>query len=228
LKVSPNLQYAYSFIKTCSINMSHNTLVYSDANQPSAKLYFGYGSNLWIQQMHKRCPGSHFVGIGRLKGYKWIINDRGYANIVELPKGLSECAQNEVWGLIFYLLPHDEAQLDKNEGVPYAYTKETLRVDLWPSRLYDLVTKVDVEEKSVRKEVLVYISRQRTKEDRPKDEYVYRMNKGIDDAIVFGLPEQYVNEVMRKFIPGKQAVDGRTLAKAELQALDFKDEYESD
>lgn len=29
-------------------------------------LYFGYGSNLWIDQMNRRCPESRYVGIGLL------------------------------------------------------------------------------------------------------------------------------------------------------------------
>ena len=32
--------------------------------------------------MHSRCPSSDYVGVGLLRGWNWLINERGYANIV--------------------------------------------------------------------------------------------------------------------------------------------------
>ena len=78
-------------------------------------LYFGYGSNLWQEQMALRCPGSQFVGIGRLAKYRWMINSRGYANVAPCTVGTEE---EEVWGLIYTLTSEDEDRLDVNEGVP--------------------------------------------------------------------------------------------------------------
>ena len=46
--------------------------------------------------MHSRCPASTYVGVGLLRGWNWLISERGYANIVPaaaahsvptLPKG---------------------------------------------------------------------------------------------------------------------------------------------
>ncbi|KAL1648495.1 hypothetical protein SLS58_002250 [Diplodia intermedia] len=58
---------------------------------PPSTLYFAYGSNLWLDQMHRRCPSSVYLGVGRLHGsnssntgWRWIINERGYANVVEV------------------------------------------------------------------------------------------------------------------------------------------------
>ncbi|KAF5879268.1 uncharacterized protein Bfra_006474 [Botrytis fragariae] len=45
-------------------------------------LYFAYGSNLSLSQMQTRCPDSTCVGIGVLQDYRWIVNQRGYANII--------------------------------------------------------------------------------------------------------------------------------------------------
>ncbi|KIW05832.1 uncharacterized protein PV09_03037 [Verruconis gallopava] len=192
-------------------------------SSPSAKLYFGYGSNLWIEQMHSRCPNSHFVGLGRLPGFKWIINERGYANVVELAPAAA--ADNEVWGLIYYLSPLDEARLDRNEGVPYAYTKEMLPIEFWPHQLADLDERIDVTRApSVRKESLVYIDRKRVTESAPKDEYIVRMNKGIADASALGMPNAYVERVMRHFIPAGREMDSLTLRKAQRQAIEFVDE----
>jgi len=30
-------------------------------------LYFGYGSNLWMDQMNLRCPDSRYIGLGVLR-----------------------------------------------------------------------------------------------------------------------------------------------------------------
>ncbi|TGO26127.1 hypothetical protein BPAE_0065g00010, partial [Botrytis paeoniae] len=45
-------------------------------------LYFAYGSNLSLTQMQTRCPGSTYIGMGILQDYLWIVNQRGYANII--------------------------------------------------------------------------------------------------------------------------------------------------
>jgi gamma-glutamylcyclotransferase len=71
-----------------------------------SQLYFAYGSNLWLEQMHQRCPECIRVGIGILKRRLWIISKRGYANIIE-----SE--NDEVHGIIYNISPADEAGLDR-------------------------------------------------------------------------------------------------------------------
>ncbi len=81
--------------------------------------YFGYGSNLWKHQMVKRCPTSEYLGVARLSGYRWIINERGYANVVEMAGNKTEGETKDVvWGLVYKLQREDEQGLDKNEGVP--------------------------------------------------------------------------------------------------------------
>ncbi|KAA8572454.1 hypothetical protein EYC84_003074 [Monilinia fructicola] len=155
-------------------------------------LYFAYGSNLSLTQMKARCPNSTYYGLGVLQGYRWIINQRGYANIVSDPphdpgpapphpsgpispgnaadddgktasdtgiridrsgKRAREKAKggdvkteakserrkekdpenpppNKVYGLLYTLTPADESALDRNEGVPFAYTKIYLPITL--------------------------------------------------------------------------------------------------
>jgi len=155
------------------------------------KLYFGYGSNLWLDQMARRCPESKLVGLGILQGWKWIINDRGYANVIRSPKDL-------VYGLVYEISLSDEASLDRAEGVPWAYIKETMEIELQSE---------DNEKKSAVQN-LVYIDKRRVEEAQPKEEYVHRMNMGIKDAAAKGLPKWYIDKYLRKFIPaeGKEAV----------------------
>jgi hypothetical protein len=36
-------------------------------------LYFGYGSNLWKQQMDRRCPENKFLGTARLPDWSAML-----------------------------------------------------------------------------------------------------------------------------------------------------------
>tara|TARA_R110002003_G_scaffold193_15_gene15041 strand:+ start:9780 stop:10421 length:642 start_codon:yes stop_codon:yes gene_type:complete len=207
---------------------------------PSASnptIYFGYGSNLWLHQMSIRCPDAKYLGIARLNNYTWIINDRGYANVVDIPSppttAQSDEYDNTVYGLVYSLTPADEVRLDRNEGVPIAYTKEHLDCDFWsagaPSTPDSRHAKIDTRKApDCSREMLVYIDRQRVTADEPRREYIYRMNRGIADAVELGVPEEYVERVMRKFIPAETEEDGeegRTMAEfAKGQAKEFRDE----
>ena len=165
--------------------------------------------------MSLRCPSSHFLGLGRLQGFRWLINDRGYAN-VDPSSGSESC----VYGLIYRLSPSDEHTLDLNEGVPVAYTKELLPVEFWASR--GGATPIDMTGRAERRQMLVYIDRTRVRDDRPKEEYIYRMNMGIQDGVRQGIPQDYVDQVLRQFIPIRDNAEVEELARR--QALKFEDE----
>ncbi|KAF1353864.1 hypothetical protein BDV97DRAFT_375727 [Delphinella strobiligena] len=188
----------------------------------SPTLYFGYGSNLWLHQMEQRCPTSTYEGMARLKDYRWMINSRGYANIVEssTPVSGSEQYENVAFGLVFALEAKDESRLDVNEGVPFAYTKEYLEVDFWASK--DTEEVIDISKPSEKKKLLVYINRDLTEDDQPMSEYVYRMNMGIRDALKVGVPKAYVDKVMRRFIIEHDVKEVKQIAMK--QALAFEDE----
>jgi gamma-glutamylcyclotransferase len=66
------------------------------------KLYFAYGSNLWLEQMQNRCPSHRVIGAGILENYRWIISKRGYANIV---KSADDEVQGVVSKLFAFFLP---------------------------------------------------------------------------------------------------------------------------
>ena len=167
--------------------------------------------NLWLDQMHRRCPQSPYEGVGRLPGYRWIIESRGYANIVSDQGAV-------VYGLIYDLVGEDEKNLDKNEGVPDNYTKEIMKIDFWSSKDG---AKVDVTQPPEKRDALVYIDRVRLKESSPKDEYVYRMNQGINDALGKGIPRDYVQKYLRRFIPAEHNEAAVKLALQ--QAQEFKE-----
>lgn len=189
--------------------------------------------------MEQRCPQSEFLGVARLNDYKWLINERGYANVAEIYRHKSDARissdrrfsaeqhgvqvksyEDEVWGLVYTLQPTDEARLDRNEGVPIAYTKEFLECDFWPG---EKSGPANVTAKPEKVDMLVYINRRQVEPSEPKEEYIYRMNMGIKDAVREGVPKDYVEKVMRKFIPEDTEAEGIE-ALAEKQAVEFEDE----
>jgi len=160
-----------------------------------------------------------------------MINDRGYANIVSM--NTTSAPPNNthvVYGLVYSLEKEDERRLDLNEGVPVAYTKEYLECDFWSageaSAPLDKHKKVNTSETpSNKRDMLVYIDRNRTAPDEPRKEYVYRMNQGISDAVKLGVPQEYVDDVMRKYIPKKKADGDDEVGEfARGQAAQFRDE----
>jgi gamma-glutamylcyclotransferase len=139
------------------------------------RLYFAYGSNLWREQMRARCPEHKEIGSGILRGYRWIISARGYANIVASRPDL-------VLGKIYALSAEDEQSLDRYEGVASGdYRKEMLMVEAVDGRRCTCLVYVDpVEEKG-----------------KPREEYVERIRNGIADA---WLPAGYVDLYLRRFL----------------------------
>ena len=95
-----------------------------------------------------------------------------------------------------------------------------LLVDFWA--LVDGDSPVDVTKEGEKLDVLVYIDRNRTTDHKPKAEYIYRMNRGIEDCLKAGIPNDYVDEAMRKFIPEKVSEEIKELAIK--QASGFEDE----
>ncbi|KAJ7632847.1 Butirosin biosynthesis, BtrG-like protein [Roridomyces roridus] len=151
----------------------------------SKSLYFGYGSNLWKQQMSARCPENKYLGIARLVDWRWIINERGYANVIP-----SE--GDEVWALLYELSQSDEKNLDRYEGVPVDYVKQNLQVEYYGHG----------EENKKIVEALVYVDVERvTGGWPPQTEYIHRMNCGIADALAQGISQTYISKYLRQSIP---------------------------
>ena len=190
----------------------------------SKTLYFGYGSNLWKEQMRLRCPSSTYKGVGCLHNYRWIINERGYANVVPSKPSSSSSHPQEVYGLIYSLGPSDERSLDRNEGVPHVYGKEMISIQYWSATSDE---PIDISSKPELKAMLVYVDYDRIEEAKPKQEYIHRMNEGIQDALAAGIPKDYVDTILRRFIPpetedGEDAEGTRQMARK--QAESFEDE----
>jgi len=138
------------------------------------KYYFAYGSNMSSAQMHRRCPGCRKIGRAQLRGYRWIISTRGYANII-----LSE--NEAVEGVLYEISTADETALDEHEGVAQGcYYKKILTIRF----------------KDKEMEAMVYID-PTVCEGEPKDEYAGRMTAALIEA---DLSPWYVVKYMWRFI----------------------------
>ena len=88
------------------------------------KIYAAYGSNMNLAQMADRCSAAKVLDIGYLKDYELVF--RGGWNIavatIEKKKG------GRVPVVLWTIEPTDEAALDRYEGYPFLYRKETIDV----------------------------------------------------------------------------------------------------
>lgn len=90
------------------------------------KLYVAYGSNLNLEQMRRRCSTSKVVGSSVLYGQSLLFRGEkgGAVATVEPKRG------GQVPVLIWEIAPADEAALDRYEGFPFLYRKETVKIKL--------------------------------------------------------------------------------------------------
>jgi hypothetical protein len=97
----------------------------------AARLYFAYGSNMCVEQMRLRCPGSHPVGSVAVPGWRFVINRAGYATVAAETGSI-------VHGVVWSLAAADEGPLDDYEGVAEGhYRKETVVLDgFGPAMVY--------------------------------------------------------------------------------------------
>jgi gamma-glutamylcyclotransferase len=186
-------------------------------------LYFAYGSNLWQNQLKTRCPNAEFLGVARLRHWRWQINTAGYANIVEAPAapyspataawlgplfGTDDLREDNdrVYGMVWRLGPGDEERLDGYEDVGTTFTKEGLWVEFWGKGEGEngVREKPDfVRRKPQRINAMVYVNRENTQQldAKPSGMYRYKLNMGIKDALAEGFPQKYVDEDLRPFVP---------------------------
>jgi gamma-glutamylcyclotransferase len=111
----------------------------------------------------------------------------GYATIIP-SKG------DQVYGLMYEISVKDEEVLDKCEGVPNEYVKRIVPLELITSSSNGETTTGTLD-------TLVYIDVDRTKRDRPRTEYIHRMNMAMKDALEKGVPQSYIDTYIRLFIP---------------------------
>lgn len=88
------------------------------------RLYVAYGSNLHIDQMARRCPTAKVYARGVLPDYRLVYRGSktgSYASVVP-------CEGHTVPIVVWEIQPSDEAALDRYEGYPTFYYKDTVTV----------------------------------------------------------------------------------------------------
>lgn len=88
-----------------------------------SRLYIAYGSNLNTRQMAWRCPTARVKGTGVITGWKLVFKGSprsAVATIEPLKNG-------KVPVLVWEIEPEDEKALDRYEGFPWLYRKETIK-----------------------------------------------------------------------------------------------------
>lgn len=134
------------------------------------RLYFAYGSNMDARQMAYRCRGAESAGLAVLRGYRFLINQRGYATVVPDAKAV-------VHGVLWELTPGHERALDTYEAVAEGmYVKRDLPVER-PGQPAC--------------EALIYLANH-FDPGPPRQGYLEKILFGAE---AFGLPADYVDEL---------------------------------
>lgn len=89
-------------------------------------LYAGYGSNLDLGQMSKRCPGADIVGPGVLPGARLAF--AGVATIIEDSR--STCLMG-----VYRMTAVDVAEMDRFEGLGRAYERYLVTIEMGETKV---------------------------------------------------------------------------------------------
>jgi gamma-glutamylcyclotransferase len=127
--------------------------------------YFAYGSNLNRKQMAERCPGSKPLFPAILHNFKliftgWSRKWNGGIASVKSAKG------EKVLGGVYEISEANLRQLDKYEGYPADYNH--LKITIWTDD-GDPV------------EVITYIKKEQSQENKPSAEYLKTITQGYKD-----------------------------------------------
>lgn len=88
------------------------------------RIYIAYGSNMHKGQMAFRCPSAVVIGKGILHGYRMMFRGAHRSGVATIER--SDGSDLPV--LLWEITPEDEKALDRYEGYPHLYRKETIPV----------------------------------------------------------------------------------------------------
>jgi len=159
----------------------------------SRKLVFAYGTTMHRKYMRGECPHARLVGVGKLKGWKWVINSKKYANIVETSDGWSSSSDEVVYGLVWSLTPHDFKRLGRSERHRSKRKKEKISIRL-KKRHHSSYKK--------KKVYVWYDAKHESSGHRAHSSYRHRMRKALKSARHQGVPKKYIKKVEKKLKKG--------------------------
>ena len=154
-------------------------------------LYFGFASNLSPRTIQQRCPGSLYVGLATLTGWKFIISEVGFGNIVQTHND-----EDVVYGSLSFLTGQHEEALDKSEEVPWWHEKMKLKVKM-----------LGEDGSEVREvEATTYVDVHHVTPGVISKEYLVWMRKAVADGLTAGVPMSYFEEYVMKYLPEDESV----------------------
>jgi gamma-glutamylcyclotransferase len=186
----------------------------SPSPAPPGTLFFGYGSDLWHKQVEQRFPTAKFVGLARLRHWRWQINEQRKANMVEMPaapysprtaKWLGPLFSSDdlrednerVYGMVWQLDNEAERLMDQAAKQP----KETAVAELWVRKAGDK-GKLNLLKGAKRAPVVFYVDREHVTDSRHvcSGGYTYKVQQGVADALEQGVPQSYVDKCIKPFL----------------------------
>ena len=88
-------------------------------------IYLAYGSNMSLEQMYHRCPDAEPVGKGIIKGWRLMFKGSQSGNYATIEKEVGCTVPVVAWAISEL----DEERLDRYEGWPSFYVKETVEFE---------------------------------------------------------------------------------------------------
>ena len=86
------------------------------------KIYLDYGSNMSLQQMYHRCPDAEPIGKGVIRGWRLMFKGSQSGNYATIEPEEGCIVPVVAWAIS----SRDERFLDRYEGWPSFYVKETV------------------------------------------------------------------------------------------------------
>ena len=94
-------------------------------------LYFGYGSNLDLEQLRAHCPSASFVSIARLADHRFALTIESQNTWLGGVGDMQLTPGDEIWGALWLIAAEDSPALDGHMGLlrePPAYARTTVEV----------------------------------------------------------------------------------------------------
>ena len=136
--------------------------------------YFAYGSNMNTTQMKKRCPNAEKLSKAVLYGYRFIINSRGVATIIESKNTFVE-------GGVYKVSDDCLSSLDRYEGV---------KANCYYRRIIEVIYQNE------KIKAITYIATDQKESMQPRDGYIKKIIQGAKE---FDLSEDYINNNFERY-----------------------------
>ncbi len=181
-------------------------------------LYFGFASNLSPRTLQSRCPGSLYVGFAILWGYKFIISEVGFGNIIPAE------ANDVVYGSLYFLTAAHEKSLDQAEMHKVDGGKKT-----WHIKRRLTVRRVESEIDGCTNllgevEAMTYIDVDHTAEGVVSKENLTFLRRAVDDGVQSGIPREHFEKYWKNYLPEDESVGRQeTITMVRTGAMDRED-----